>query len=540
MILDILRKRGQGWLTKGILILLALTFAFGFGFSLSNFGSGGRVAKGTAAEVNGEKISLLDYYRARDSLYRQVRQEQGEIPEGASTFIGITALNQLIELKLMAQKARELGFRVTDEELSEAIRSNPAFQIDGQFIGAEGYRSFVEQAFRESVSEFEKKYREELLAQKLINFIYETARVTDEELFNLYRMQNEKVNIYFVSFSPEDFMGPYSPSEEEVKKYYEEHKSEFRTPELRSIRYINLTPRDFENRVDVSEEEIKSYYDAYQDEFRSEEGEARPLSDVKDEIREKIKKQRGDLIREEFLKNIEERIKNDPLEKIAEENGIEKVNESNPFSFTEKPNDIPPQVIKKAFSVREGEKSFLQSGEKIWVIEVSKIIPEREKRLEEAKEEIREHLKLIKAKEAARAKAEEILNKVKESGGRLEKAEKSLELKVEESGYFSRLDNIPKIGSDEIKLDAFSLDDKNPLASKVYSAGNRFYIISLKEKQGVNAKEFEEKKAELRENELSRRRRTIFFDWIRKLRQEAKIVTNESLFPPPGEYAPKG
>src|SRR3989304_2920055 len=249
MILDMLRK-GQTWVTKGILIVLAITFAFGFGFSFSNFGFGGKVPEGTSAEVNGQKISLLDFYRARERLRAQYR-ESG-VPEEAlnQNFIDMTALNQLIDLQLLSQKAKELGFMVTDEELSEAIRSNSVFQVDGQFIGLNEYRAFVEQRSNQSVSDFEKMYREELLAQKVVKLMFDTLNVTDEELFDTYKIRIEKVNLNFVAISPEDFKDSYTINEEEIKKYYENNKSEFKTPELRSVRYVIISPDDFRRRVE--------------------------------------------------------------------------------------------------------------------------------------------------------------------------------------------------------------------------------------------------------------------------------------------------
>src|SRR3989304_974797 len=263
MILDMLRK-GQTWVTKGILIVLAITFAFGFGFSFSNFGFGGKVPEGTAAEVNGQKISHLDFYRTRERLRAQYR-ESG-VPEEAlnQNFIDMTALNQLIDLQLLSQKAKELGFMVTDEELSEAIRSNSVFQVDGQFIGLNEYRAFVEQRLNQSVSDFEKMYREELLAQKVVKLMFETLNVTDEELFNTYKIRNEKVNLNFVTISPDDFI----------------------------------------IRVDVSQEEIKSYYEAHPDKFRSNEDESRPLAEVKGEVESDIKKEGGKALFREFLENL--------------------------------------------------------------------------------------------------------------------------------------------------------------------------------------------------------------------------------------------
>ncbi|MGH7889271.1 MAG: SurA N-terminal domain-containing protein [Thermodesulfobacteriota bacterium] len=527
-----LLRRSQSWFTRGILILLAITFIFGFGFSITNFGSGGAVPQGTAAEVNGEKIPLLEFYKARDTFYRQVRQQQGEIPEGYINFIGITALNQLIDLKLLVQKAKELGFKITDEELSEVIRSNPAFQVDGQFIGSEAYKSYVEQALNETVGEFETKYREELLAQKLVNFINSSAKITDEELINLYKMQNEKVNLFFVALFPEDFTSSFSPNEDEVGKYFDDHKSEFKTQELRSIRYITLSPDDLKKRLSVSEEEMKAYYDAYPDEFKSEKNGVRPFSEVRNEIEQTIQEQRDESTRAEVVKNLEQLIQKESLSKIAELNGLEKVKESKPFTASANLADIPPQIIERSFSMKVLEKTVTPVEDTIWITEVAKITPSHQKDLKEAKEEVVEQLKSSRAKTAARSKAEEILSKAGTSGEGLEKAARLLGFEVDDTGYFARTGNVPKINSDDLKIDAFSLDNNNPLASRLYTADDKFYVVSLKEKQGINQKEFEEKKAELKDTELSRRKRELYLDWVQRLRQESKIVVNESLFTP--------
>ena len=108
MSLDFIRK-GHTWLTKAILILLAITFVIGFGFSITDFGASGALSQGTAAKVNGEKISLFDFYRIRGRLVDEYGL-QGDLPEAASNFVNISALNQLIDSKLLSQKAKQIGF----------------------------------------------------------------------------------------------------------------------------------------------------------------------------------------------------------------------------------------------------------------------------------------------------------------------------------------------------------------------------------------------------------------------------------------------
>jgi peptidyl-prolyl cis-trans isomerase D len=534
MSLDLIRKHNT-WFTKGLLILLAITFVVGFGVSFQKFGQLRGVPQGTAAEVNGEKISLMEFLRARDNLYKQLGQE-GEVPEAIQTYINLSALNQLIDLKLLSQKARDMGFRVTDEELSDAIRSNRAFQIDGQFIGAEAYKTLIAQSTNDTVGHFEMKYREEILAQKLINLINQTAKVTDEELFNIYNKQNEQVNLYFVEFSPEEYLNSVSqPTKQEISSYYKMHRDEFKTPELRRIRYFKITPDKLESKVTVTDQEIEAYYKSYPDEFRSEGNGTLPLSDVREKVIDKIKKQRAKFLKDDFVKELDENFQKTTFTELAHENGIVDISESKVFAAGEAVGGIPLQVVSRAFSLKKGEKAHLTVGNTIWIIEVAEVSQPYQKKLDEAEKEIIEKVKTAKAKESARLKAQEFLDGLNKTKRGIKEFARSKGVVVEETGFFSRLDNVPKINSGELKKDAFFFEKSKPVAPKVYTSGGRFFIVSLKEIQEPDKKEFEEKKEKLREDEIAQRRNDILSDWIQNLRKEAKIIPNETLIRPKGQ-----
>ncbi|MGQ0793138.1 MAG: peptidylprolyl isomerase [Deltaproteobacteria bacterium] len=534
MSLDLLRSK-ESWFTKGVLFLLAITFIFGLGFSLTDFGSVGSAPKGTAAEVNGEEISLLQFYRARDNIYRQFQQQQqGDVPEGALNFLGFTALNQLIELKLLAQKSAELGFRVSDEELSLSITSNPGFQVDGQFIGKEAYRTFIQQSFKESVTEFEEAYREELLAQKAKDFIFETAKVTDEELLNIYRMQNEKADLYFVALSAADFMGSFSPAEQDIKNYYDSYKAELKSPEKRAIRYFAVSFSDMESKITPSEAELRAYYDSYSSEFKD--GDAVKLfADVRDEVQKKIIEQRAAQAKAGLIKNLQANIREKSLGELAKANSAGEVKQSPLFAPDDQSPEIPLQARSRAFSLAEGERAFIQTEDGVWAIELSQVIAPAEMSFEDAKPQVIQAIKIAKAKETAQSKAKEVLDRAKASLGlQFAEVESFGGLALDETGYFSRLDGVAKVESDDAKLDAFYLDAEAPVSGKIYPVGDKFYVVSLKDKREISQEEFEQSKEQLRQSEISRRRQTIYLDWVRKLRQEAKTVINETLFALPG------
>lgn len=535
MSLDLIRKHNT-WFTKSILILLAITFIVGFGFSFQQFGLLGGVPRGTAAEVNGEKISLIEFIRARENLYEQFGQ-RGDIPEAMQNYISLAALNQLIDLKLLSQKAREMGFRVSDEDLGVAIRSNPAFQIDGQFIGAEAYKTFIQQSTNDTVSNFETRYREELLAQKLINLISETATVTDDELISLYRKQNEKVNLNFVEFSPQEFPDSAPITKEDISGYYDTHSDEFKTPELRKIRYYKITPDKLESRASVSDEEIQAYYNAYPDEFKSGDGRVLPLSEVDETIRDKIRKQRVEVLKDDFLRELEEKLKKSSFTELAHQNGIVDISESALFAAGEANEDLPLQVASKSFSMNKGGRAYSLVGDTVWIIELSDVLPPKVKGLEESEQEITERIRTTRSRENARLKAEQFLDDLNANKTGINELAKSKGLTVGETGFFSRFDNVPRINSEELKREAFSLEESRPVASKAYASGEEFYVVSLKQIQEADTGEFEAKREELRRNETSRRANEILSGWIQRLRKEAKIIPNESVIRPSGQLS---
>jgi len=535
MSLDSIRRRHR-WLTLTILFFISVAFILGIGSFVTGFGDGTSSSRGSAADINGEEISLSEYYRVRDNLRRQYGQQGEELPQAAIDFINMSALNQLIDLKLLAQKAEELGFRITDQELGESIRSNPAFQVDGQFVGTEDYQNFIEQGLNEDIGTFEKSYKQQLLAQKLLGFINETIMVTDEKLFNLYNMQNEKVNLNYIEFSSEDFADSDTPTDEEIEKYYQGRKANFKTDELRQIRYIVLEPETFENRVQISNEELSAYYNAYPEEFQSEDGTTLSFEEAKNDVESNLKSQKGEVVRQEFLENIE--LSQNPdksIDQIAKENGVESISESAPFLRSDRTGDIPPQIVNRAFTGLQGKTSVVPVGTTIWVMEVSEISEPREKTLDETKPEIISALKNQKSNDQARKKADETLNKLK-SAKKEEIAAKAKELGVNlnETGPFTRLEKIPEINLEQIRSEVFEIDENSTVLEKVYQNNNNFYVVIFKEKTSADPGDFEQQKEELKEQELQTQRRDLMQKWLQNLRREAKIVPNNNLFPVQG------
>ncbi len=532
MSLDIIRSK-NAWFVRGVLILLAVIMVLGLGFMSDDFAGMMSTPVNVAAEVNGEEISAADFSIMRDIIKAQLSPNTELTPDQMLQLNAI-ALNQLINTKLLAQKAEELGIRVTDEELVESITTNPAFQIDGKFVGGEMFANFIRQTRNQSVEDFEATYREEMLADKMSSIIQNTAVVTDENLLSVYTMENEKVNIAYIQLSAEDFASQENPTEDEIKSYYEKNKAKFVMPESRKIRYVKLTPEAFESSIQVTDEEINSYYSAYTDEFQTEDGKVRPIEEVKGDIEAKLKAGRAEAARQR-LSGETGGASAKSVDAVAAEYSAGPVLEAGPFGMGGILEDVPPIITRRAFETESGQTFLTPVGSTVWAVEVTEITPKREQTFEEAKEEATLALKEEKAASKASEKAAEIVKQLNAAGrANLSAEAKKLGLEMKETGYFSRRDNVPGIGSTELRTDAFQIDPKLAVSNKVYTNGEYFYIVSFKDKQGASMDEFQQKKEEIRANQLDRQRAEIMQNWLQDMRRRAEIIPNAQLFPAQG------
>jgi len=522
-------KEKQSWFTKAILFLLTVTFVVGFGYvgkvSLGNGGAG----KTSAVEVNGESIPLARYHVVKENMYKRFAQNGQQIPEAARGYINYSAMKQLIEAKLLAQKARELGFRVTNEELGEAIRSNPSFQYNGQFIGKKNYEDTVRRALNISVSDFENEYRDQLLVEKLVNMIDETAKITDEELKNIYKMKNEEVKLNYLDFSTENFMNSGTVSEKEIKDYYDNNKSEFLSDEKRKIKYVKLSRDSFKKDIPVTEQEIDAYYSSYKDEFKDKNGNLKDLSSVKDKIKDILKTRKSEGVYNSFIDSLSDN-KDKGIEMLAKENGFGEVRQSDYITASGKNGEIPEFVEQKAFTLNTGELSYTQGKDNIWLIQLVDKKEPRLKSLDQAKDDVVRKLSTDKGQHAAKIAADETLNKIKESGKSFKQVADTTGMKLKQTDYFTRIKPPSYFKSDnDLVIDAFLLNKDKPTASKIYSSGNHYYIISLDDKKGFDINDFREKQDSLKQQELVRLRRNIISGWVNELYSKADIVYNKKV-----------
>jgi parvulin-like peptidyl-prolyl isomerase len=159
-----------------LFFIIILSFIF-WGVGTMDNGKGANFI----AEVGSYKISVPEYWRSYDNMERFYQDlYKDKFTDEMRKQLKERVLDSMVVNRILLIAARENGITVSDDELNEAIRSNPAFQRSGYF-DVNVYRNRLRLS-RISPEEFEASKRQELLAQKTRRMIELAASVPAEAL----------------------------------------------------------------------------------------------------------------------------------------------------------------------------------------------------------------------------------------------------------------------------------------------------------------------------------------------------------------------
>ena len=124
------------------------------------------------------------------------------------------------------------------------IVSMPAFQTDGQFDLAKYQEALADPALQQTWIEYETQLRNALPIQKLQEQIVAGIVVTDAEARAAFRERNERARIEVLFLDPELLAADAGSvvSDEEIRQYYDAHKESYRRGESARIRYVRFVP----------------------------------------------------------------------------------------------------------------------------------------------------------------------------------------------------------------------------------------------------------------------------------------------------------
>jgi foldase protein PrsA len=200
-----------------LVLILALVAAFA-----AACGSGGGAPKSVPSDavavVGGDTISKDEFNQVLDQAKRSYTAQKKPFPKPGTAGYGTVRsqiIQFLVERSEYDQKAKDLGIKVSDKDVGDRLD-----QIKQQYFGSAqpGQKA-------KSKAEIDKLYRQQLKAQGL----------TDKDVKDGIRAQiiREKIS--------EKVTKDVKVSDDDAKKYYDDHKSQYQQPaqpESRDVRHI--------------------------------------------------------------------------------------------------------------------------------------------------------------------------------------------------------------------------------------------------------------------------------------------------------------
>jgi peptidyl-prolyl cis-trans isomerase D len=346
-------------------------------------------------------------------------------------------LNGLINDEALKATARQSRIMVPDAALRGFIQSNPQFQDNGVF-SKRLYEAVVANSGK-SLPEFEAEQRNALVLYELFGPLKETALAPRVSAQRWIALDEEERTISELTFDGKSYLGDVKVPAGAAKKYYDDNKLAFQTPEQVKLEYVVLSTADLAKSVQVTDEQAHKWYDenikntVVPEERRASHILIQVAKSAKPEEREAAKKKAEDLLA---------KIKKDPS-KFAE---LAKANSDDKASAVKggdldyfKASDMDPAFAKAVFALKPKEISgIVESSYGFHIIMLTDIRGGKTKTFDEAKDSAYEGVRNEAANRRFSELANEFASTVYEQRDSLKPAADKYGLKLVQTDWLPR------------------------------------------------------------------------------------------------------
>ncbi len=522
--LGVMRKYKQSVIIKIVFGVIVFSFIGTIFLVWGKGDSGLKGSSGFAIKVDKTKISYEEYQQGYQRVRSLFQQMLGSITPEMEKQYGIkkSAMDNLINQVLIKREAKKMGLSVSKDEIVKAIAGVSAFQKDGVF-NFDQYQQLLKSQ-RMTPAAFEQAQEEELLIKKAQEKIKGDVKVSDDDLQKEFKLQNDKLELSFVGFSPAEMVKEVKLTDQELQAYLQAHQEEFRTHEQVSVSYLIVDPAAYAGKVTATEEESTTFFQKHMDKYQGKEG-ILPYAQVKEQVRKDTVADKGaKLAYEKAAEAVNKYGKTGDLAAAAQSLGAKSA-ETSLFSVKAPPQAMAgeSEVINRAFLLKSNELGGpVESARGIYLLKLKEKKPAAVPPLADVRKRVEELCRVDKAKELAKNKAQEALSQLGKGSGAY---------KLQETGLFLNKDAVvPKIGpSRELVDTAFKLTTAAPVAATPVTVNGVWYAIKLKNRIEAPKDEFARQKETLRAKLLPKKQQEAESAWLKGLRDKATIVINPAL-----------
>jgi peptidyl-prolyl cis-trans isomerase D len=223
------------------------------------------------ASVGGDDITVGEFATQKQNIQTQFSRFGGQISLAQMGYTDEKILNSLILKKVTLQEARRLGLEASESEVRERIWkmfSDPS----GKLLLADASGKLDMSKYQERVGDvaaFERGVAEDIAREKLEAFVAASVRISEDDVQNEFKRKNTTFDLTYVVVSPTKVAEKIQPTDEELKAYYENHKTNYNilVPQ-KKIRYVFIDQEKSGQKLQITDKELHDEYDALKPEYK--------------------------------------------------------------------------------------------------------------------------------------------------------------------------------------------------------------------------------------------------------------------------------
>lgn len=225
----------------------------------------------TLAKVGGDTVTVGEFVTSKLNVQTQFSRFGGQISLERMGFSDDRILDGLILKKITNQEAERLGLGASQAEIAQKIRALFS-DVTGQLTLTDASGKLDMSKYQERVGDvaaFERGIAEDIAREKLEAFVTASVRVSEDEVREDYKKKNTVFDLTYVIVAPDKLAEKIQPFEDELKKYYEDHKSDYRilVPQ-KKIRYLFIDQDKSGQKIQITDQELRDEYNNVKPEFK--------------------------------------------------------------------------------------------------------------------------------------------------------------------------------------------------------------------------------------------------------------------------------
>ena len=427
-----IRERATGVVAYIIVILISIPFAL---WGIQEYLGGG--ADQNVAEVNGAEITKSVFDNQVQQQRRRLKSMLGSSFDALyqdDTQLKQSVLDDMIENSLLNDEAETAGYRISNTQLFERIRSVPQFQIDGKFDQTR-YEQLLAAQRRDKVQFEEQLRQEERVNQYQGSIVFSSFLPGNEKAqFAALKSQKRQFDYFYIqsNVAHEDI------SSEAVNTYYDSHKEKFKSPAKVKLEYIEILQQDIADSLEFSDDEIKNVYADDPERYKT--AELRKASHILFKLAEGAS---ASDVEQAFAKanDAAKQIKDGKdFADVARELSEDSVSADNGgnLGFLSRTDIDNPAFVDKLFSMQVNDVSGpIRTNTGVQIVRLSEITPSKLKPFADVRNRVENELRSQAAEKEFIRRAERLQELSYESEDTLSVAAESLNKTVQTTGWVS-------------------------------------------------------------------------------------------------------